>query len=186
MDVLSLVIYMIWLLSEIMVNRLTRSTKQDQPGKDKNSLSLIWATIIVSISLAVYVALNYLCPIYAGLPIVYAGLSLILTGVIFRLIIVRSLGNYFTADVTIRENHTLKKDGFYKHLRHPSYFASLVSFIGFGITLNNWISLAIIVTAILSAFIYRIKVEEKALLEYFGQEYAGYKKSTKAIIPFIY
>ncbi|WP_091394853.1 methyltransferase family protein [Flavobacterium noncentrifugens] len=61
------------------------------------------------------------------------------------------------------ENHKLKTDGFYKFLRHPSYFASLVSFVGFGISLNNWIALAIITTAIFTAFAYRIQVEEKVL-----------------------
>jgi len=118
--------------------------------------------------------------------ITYLGLALIVIGVIIRLIIIKSLGSFFTANVTIKQNHKLKTDGFYRFLRHPSYTALLLSFIGFGISLNNWISLMIIVITILIVFINRIRIEEKVLIEYFGQEYLDYKKTTKALIPFIY
>lgn len=186
MNLIIVFIYFIWLLSEILLNRLMRAKQRDQPNKDKNSLGLIWVTIFICITLAVYACIHYNEYRIDGSAIKYVGLFVILFGVIIRLIVVRSLGIFFTADVTIRENHALKKDGFYKYLRHPSYFASLISFVGFGFSLNNWMSLLIVVVAILCAFIYRIKVEEKALIEYFGQEYMDYKKSTKAIIPFIY
>jgi isoprenylcysteine carboxyl methyltransferase (ICMT) family protein YpbQ len=39
---------------------------------------------------------------------------------ILRLAIIATLGQFFTVEVTIKQNHKLKKDGFYKYLRHPS------------------------------------------------------------------
>ena len=163
-----------------------RSNATDKQGADKNSLRLIWITIAVSTALAVYVSFNYYFPIAHFNFIKYIGLAIIFTGILMRLIIIKSLGKFFTADVTIRQGHELKKDGFYKFLRHPSYFASLLSFIGFAISLNNLVSLLIVVAAILSAFINRIKVEERTLIDYFGQEYVDYKKTTKRLIPFVY
>lgn len=116
----------------------------------------------------------------------YIGLGIIISGMVFRFFAIRSLGRLFTVDVTIREDHKLKKNGLYRVIRHPSYFGSLLSFTGFGISLNNWISLIILICFISAAFLYRIKIEEKALTDHFGAEYLEYKKNTFCLIPWIY
>jgi protein-S-isoprenylcysteine O-methyltransferase Ste14 len=178
--------YFIWFLSEILLNRLFRSKNTDRKGADKNTLRIIWITIIGSIFIAVFVAVKFSLPLLSNLVIKYVGLGVILFGVTLRLWVISSLGKFFTVDVTIRQNHQLKKDGFYKYLRHPSYFASLLSFIGFGIALNNWIALILLTSAIAVAFIMRIRIEENTLIEQFGIEYIEYKKETYALIPFLY
>jgi protein-S-isoprenylcysteine O-methyltransferase Ste14 len=40
--------------------------------------------------------------------------------------------------------------------------------------------------AVLVGYLYRIKVEEKFMLEEFGDKYEEYKKRTKRLIPFVY
>jgi protein-S-isoprenylcysteine O-methyltransferase Ste14 len=177
---------LVWLFTEIALNRFFRSKNTDKKGTDKNTLLLIWIVIIVSIFAAVYIRAKFSLLILSNPTIKYVGLGIIWLGILLRLIVIISLGKSFTVDVTIRQNHQLKKDGFYKYLRHPSYLASLLSFIGLGIALNNWISLCLITLAILAIFVVRIRIEEKALLDQFGSEYAEYKKGTYALIPFIY
>ena len=177
---------MIWSLSEVVFTMLLRTKSSDRKNADKGTLIIIWLTIIITIFLSVYIASTYHFPLLNSPIIKYVGIVVIYIGVIFRILAIRSLGKFFTVAVTIREGHRLKKDGFYKYLRHPSYLASLLSFVGLGITLNNWISLAQITIAILFVFIIRINVEEKILIEQFGNEYLEYQKSTKRIIPFIY
>ena len=186
MNLVFIIIYSVWLLSEILLNRLVRSGASDKQNADKGSLSRIWIAIFISIPLAVFISMRYYFPIAVTYSIEYSGLGLIVLGILLRLGVIVSLGKYFTVDVTIRSNHQLKKDGFYKYLRHPSYFASLLSFIGFGISLNNWLSLIIITITILIVFILRINVEEKTLIDQFGEEYIEYRKHTSALIPFIY
>jgi protein-S-isoprenylcysteine O-methyltransferase Ste14 len=44
----------------------------------------------------------------------------------------------------------------------------------------------IISIPVLFSFIYRINVEEKMLLQLFGEEYKQYKRYTKKLIPFLY
>ena len=178
--------YCIWCLSEIILNRLLRTKNTDKQKADKGTLYLIWITIIVCIALSVFISIAFYLPISENSIICYLGLVIIYVGIIFRLLVVRSLGKFFTVTVTIRKDHSLKRDGFYKYIRHPSYLASAMSFVGFGIALNNWISLLLLSIAILSVFVIRIKVEEKVLIEEFGDEYLEYKKTTKSIIPFIY
>ena len=180
------IIYGIWFISEIVINRALRSNNTDKQNADKNSLGIIWLTIILSIVAAVFVASHYYLPVYPDPSIRYVGLFIILAGITLRIVAVKMLGRFFTADVTIREGHQLIKKGFYKYFRHPSYTASLLTFIGFGISLNNWLSLLIVAAAITIAFTIRIKVEEKALLTQFGEEYTIYKKEAFGLIPFIH
>ncbi|MDX1830156.1 MAG: isoprenylcysteine carboxylmethyltransferase family protein [Lutibacter sp.] len=178
-------VYVFWFLSEVVLNRIFISKKEDSKSKDKGTLNLIWVLIFIANFLAIYLT-NYNFRIAEGEFISYLGLLIICIGVILRLTIILSLGKFFTVNVTIKEDHRLKTNGFYKYLRHPSYTASLLSFIGFGISLNNWFSLLIIFIIILTAFLIRIKTEEKVLVNYFGVDYLNYRKSTKKIIPFIY
>jgi len=184
------ILMFLWLLTEVFYKQRLASNETDKQGKDKSSLNILWIIIISSISLSIFVANihfdTFSLAISDNILIVYLGLLLIFAGIFGRLIIIRSLGKYFTVDVTIRKEHKIKKDGFYSVLRHPSYSASLLTFLGLGLYLNNWVALAVAIIPPFLAFTYRISVEEKALIEQFGQEYLDYKKQTKKLIPYIY
>lgn len=186
MTILFIAIYVAWFLSEFIIGRLRHSNTSDKVGKDKNSLSFLWITIAVAMTIAGFIQGIIYAPISANQNIRYIGLVLILTGVVCRILVIKSLGKFFTVDVTIRQNHQLKTDGIYKILRHPSYTFSLLSFFAFGLSVNNWISLIIAFLPVFIAFSMRIKIEEAALTENFGNEYLQYKKHTSALIPFIF
>jgi protein-S-isoprenylcysteine O-methyltransferase Ste14 len=177
---------LVLILTEIVLNRLLRSKSSDKKHEDKNSTTIIWVTMIIVILVAVVTPKIFVLPIYFKPSVQYVGVAIIFIAIIFRLVVVFTLGKFFTVDVTIRKDHKLKKDGLYKYLRHPAYFASLMSFVGMGWTFNNWISLFLIVVAILIVLIHRINVEEKVLIHHFGSEYVEYQKVTYRIIPFIY
>jgi len=178
--------YLIWFISEILLNRLRRSTPSDKKNEDKSTLATIWITIFMVIPLSVFVATFFRAPIFRNDNYEYLGLIVIGIGIVIRFMAVSSLGRFFTAEVTIREDHQLKKDGFYRIIRHPSYAGSILSFVGFGISLNNWISLFIITIAIFTAFMKRIRIEESVLQKQFGEEYTKYAKKTYRLIPWVY
>ncbi|MEP6738394.1 MAG: isoprenylcysteine carboxylmethyltransferase family protein [Chryseolinea sp.] len=179
------IVYTLWFLSEVVLNRLKRSGNSDKKDADKNSLLLIWIVVIPVIVISSYLAQRFYIPILESKWTGYAGLIIMIVGIVLRLMVIKSLGRFFTVDVTIREDHQLKKDGFYSVVRHPSYSASWLSFAGYGISLNNWVSFLLVSFSALAVFMYRIKVEEKVLIGQFGDQYLNYKKSTKAIIPFL-
>jgi protein-S-isoprenylcysteine O-methyltransferase Ste14 len=180
------IIWIIWCASEILLIRLIRSGSADKRDQDKGSLIFIWILITLAICSGVIVSKLIRIPICAQLLIPYIGLCIVVTGMLLRFYSIRTLGKLFTVDVTIREKHEIKKDGLYKIIRHPSYSGSLLSFVGFGISLNNWLSLIAILILILTAFLYRIKIEEKALIDHFGNDYLDYMKKTYRLIPWIY
>jgi len=175
-----------WFLTEFLYKNMLKSSKEDQKNKDKSTLNLLWLAIPFSIVTSISLSYSTHFPIVDSNWILYLGEFFILIGIIVRYIIIRSLGKYFTVDVTIRQDHKIKKEGFYKYLRHPSYAFSLLTSLGLGLYLNNWPSLIFAFVPPFLAFAYRIKVEEQALVEQFGDEYIEYRKSTKKLIPFIY
>ena len=152
------VIWAVWLLSEIILNILLRSGKKDQKGQDKGTFSIIWIAIALANSSGIIIAAKFDFAFSDHLIIAYIGLLLIIAGMIIRLYSIYSLGRLFTVNVTIREDHKIKQDGIYRLVRHPSYSGSILSFIGFGMSLNNWLSLAIIFIFVTVAMLIRIRI----------------------------
>ncbi len=181
-----IIIWSIWFLSEILLNRLFRSADDDKKDQDKNSLRIIWLTIGIANLLGIIFTIFFRFPISRSLITPYLGLCLIVVGMVIRFMAIWSLGKFFTVDVTIRMDHKIKRDGMYRIIRHPSYLGSLLSFMGYGLSLNNWFSLVIILLPVTMAMLNRIKIEEKVLLNQFGLEYSEYLHTTYRLIPYIY
>lgn len=186
-DIVFYILMALWLFSEIYYKITLASNKTDKQGKDKSSLNILWIVIIASIFFAIFVAKGFpMFMISVSSLIQYVGLLLIAFGIVMRVRIIRDLGKFFTVDVTIREGHQLKSDGFYKIIRHPSYAMSLLTFLGLGLYLDNWFALFVAFVPPFLAFSYRIKIEEKALTEQFADAYVQYKQHTKKLIPYVY
>ena len=181
-----IIVSLFWIISEIVLARLkhsdTAGTKQD-----KSSLRILWSTIILAITAGYLLALSRVGTIpavsyYAAI----SGLVLIVVGLVVRWIAILTLWKFFTVDVSIANDHRLVNTGFYKLVRHPAYTGSLLSFLGLGVVFSNWLTLLVIFVPITIAFVYRIKVEERALLTFFGDQYVRYCAETKRLIPRIY
>jgi protein-S-isoprenylcysteine O-methyltransferase Ste14 len=183
---LHLFIAVIWLTSEILLSRLLRSSQSDKTRADKQSLRIIWITIMIALPLAHFLSWQLNWPISASALVPDIGLGLIVAGMLFRFTAIYTLGRYFTVDVAIRTDHKIVKAGVYRYLRHPSYLGMLISFLGNALAFNSWITVLIGFLPVLGAVLYRMKIEEELLISNFGQEYIDYKKGTWRLIPFIY
>jgi len=115
-----------------------------------------------------------------------AGFTLMLSGICIRCLAIHTLGRYFTRIVTVVDDHRIIRNGLYQHLRHPSYTGYLLGCLGFGLAFSNWLSTLIAFVPVTLAVLYRIRVEEHALLRGVGKEYFEYASSTKRLIPWVY
>jgi protein-S-isoprenylcysteine O-methyltransferase Ste14 len=186
LDNVVIAVSILWAASEIVLARLKHSQSTDR-RLDKSSLRLLWIAIAVGVTGGIL--LNILRVGYFGngsplYPI--AGLVLILLGLIVRWIAIVSLNRQFTVDVSITNDHRIVKTGIYHFVRHPAYAGGLLSFLGLGLVFANYLTLLVMFVPICSAFLYRIRVEEKALIDNFGDAYINYCASTKRLIPGIY
>ncbi len=176
------VICIVWILFEIAFAIFRRSAGSTE---DKGTLALLWITIVVSTAIGNTIPYSLIG--YWGIPIYirWLGLALIPAGIIIRIIAIRTLGKYFTTNVATSTDQKVIDIGIYKHIRHPAYSGSLISFLGMGLALSNWLSLLIIFVPVALAFIYRIRIEEKALINTLGQPYIEYMGRTARLIPYI-
>jgi protein-S-isoprenylcysteine O-methyltransferase Ste14 len=114
-----------------------------------------------------------------------AGLGLFFIGISTRVVAVRTLGKYFSPKLRTLQNHRLVDYGIYKHVRHPAYLGTLLFSIGIPLIFSSLYGF-LLMLALFPCYLYRIKFEERMLLEKLGDEYREYTKKTKKIIPLIY
>ncbi|MBV8515972.1 MAG: isoprenylcysteine carboxylmethyltransferase family protein [Acidobacteria bacterium] len=180
-------IFMLWGVSEIVLAIAKRSGSTGATRKDRGSLSLLWLAIGGGIALAVWLAYAQLSPI--ALPrrtILAVAVSLLLAGVVLRVAAIATLKKSFTVDVAVRADQTIIQHGPYRWMRHPAYTGALLSFYGFALSFGDWLSVAAVVVPVTLAFAYRIRVEERALVEQFGREYEDYMRRTKRLVPGVF
>jgi len=115
----------------------------------------------------------------------YIGIIIILIGVFIRVNTIRMLGNAFSVNIGVHKEQKLLKTGLFSVIRHPAYFGIFLAFIGISISFYNPITTSFGIVFPFLGLMYRIKVEERLLVKYFGDEYKQYQKETKKLIPFI-
>ena len=71
-------------------------------------------------------------------------------------------------------------------LRHPSYAAVLLACIGLGLASANWAGLAGMLLLTLTPLLWRIHIEERALLATLGDRYRAYAAQHKRLVPLIW
>lgn len=181
-----LLLGMVYLASEILL-RIVKRSRAGATSRDAHSLTLMWVVISLSIAAGVFLAGNSRATV---LPhrhfFAVAGLILFVAGLILRWVSIIQLGRFFTVNVAIAADHRLIESGPYRFVRHPSYTGALVAFLGFVLSLGNWLSVLVIMVPITAIFLYRINVEERALISALGDTYVSYSRRTKRLLPLIY
>ncbi|MGA1874640.1 MAG: methyltransferase family protein [bacterium] len=113
-------------------------------------------------------------------------ISLIL-GIILRKLAIQRLGVHFSYSLeTEGERQPIIVDGVYKYIRHPSYLGIFMIILSFSII---YINLPGFLIEILFLWLYvrrRISLEEKMMINTFGDRYRNYMRGTKKMIPFLY
>ena len=114
------------------------------------------------------------------------GISFLWLGIILRSWAVATLGKYFRREVMVQKNHKVIDYGPYFLIRHPSYTGSILTFLGIGIALGNWLSVLACLVIPFIGYKKRISQEEKILAKDLGHSYKEYMETTKRLIPYLY
>ena len=116
----------------------------------------------------------------------WIGLALFWTGISLRLWSFQTLGRYFTFTVQTSSDQPVISDRPYRVIRHPGYAALLLIIMAVGLFIGNWWSLACLTAAVAGGFVFRIRVEERALMHTLGDGYRDYARTRKRLVPFIW
>ena len=117
--------FILWGISEFLIVSRKRAP-QNKNIKDRNSLIQI-VILIVTFSIGIGFANSNNIPPLLKFPFEISfwqiiGLILLFTGLSIRWVSIHTLKKYFTANLTIQEDHKLITTGIYKYIRHPSYY----------------------------------------------------------------
>lgn len=93
------------------------------------------------------------------------------------------LGKNWTIIPALRQEHNLVTSGVYKFLRHPMYTAHLIWALAQIMILHNWIAGYSFLIVQIPFYWFRIRNEEKMMIEQFGSAYTSYCEKTYRIIP---
>ena len=174
-----------WLLAELVRGVWRRPPPGATPHDRGSRLGIV---VSVGIGIALATNLAFAVPQAAiGGPrrvLTLAGIALMVVGELFRLYAIQTLGQYFTFVVALQPGQHVVERGPYRLIRHPAYTGSLVTVFGICVALANWLALLGMIPAVLG-YAYRIRVEERALVEGLGEEYLAYRRRTKRLIPYI-
>jgi protein-S-isoprenylcysteine O-methyltransferase len=171
---------------EVFMNLRQRSKVRVVTSRDKGSLWLLFFLITIGYMLSFFFGATKIGRLSYWNTFFALGFILIAIGLIIRVWSILTLKQHFTYSVSQVENHQLIETGLYKNIRHPGYLGQLLIFIGISTSLSNWLSILLMMIPICIGYIYRIKVEEKFLLEQLGEKYLDYQKRTKRLIPMVY
>lgn len=166
---------------------ITRHSHGSAVSQDKKSLRILWIVILASVFFGIEIASWFPSAAMPHRPLLRTiGFFVFTFGLVLRWYSIGYLGKFFTVDVAIHSGHRVIESGPYRYIRHPSYTGALVAFVGLGLSIGNWLSLAIFILPTFLAFLLRINVEERALTGAMGDDYRSYQQRTKRLIPFLY
>lgn len=135
-----------------------------------------------------------------------AGTLLVCTAAIIRRQCYRTLGRFFTFDLALRKEHKLVTSGPYSVVRHPAYTGAILFVLGARMCLHDdgsllhalgvWDSLHgkilecaghVLAALAIFSFVGRVKKEDEALKNEFGQEWEEWARRTPwRLIPDIW
>ena len=110
-------------------------------------------------------------------------LPLLLAGTVLREWAIILLGRFFSRTVRVDQGQRLITSGPFRWIRHPAYTGMLIMDTAIVLGLGTWVGALAMFLILLLAALYRIRVEERALIEAFGEEYRSYMQRTALLFP---
>jgi protein-S-isoprenylcysteine O-methyltransferase Ste14 len=170
------------MLAAIVVNFLNTN----QPREFKERRSPVATASMTAFFVLLYFTIRFRWSAfdYSGLLIFRSfGLALMLFGAAFNVWGRLYLKTNWADHVRIYDDQTLITTGPYRFVRHPLYASIIWMFYGAAIAYLNPLAAIENTLIFIPAMIYRSNLEERALQETFGEQYADYRKKTGRFFP---
>ena len=116
----------------------------------------------------------------------WIGIAIAIFGIALRFWANKTLGEFYTRTLRLREKQSIVQHGPYAMLRHPGYAGVILMWFGAAWATSNWIAVIIAGATMFTVYHYRIQAEEAMLLTAGSKEYGEYRARTWKLIPFIY
>jgi len=105
-----------------------------------------------------------------------AGVIICLSGIALRNAAIRAMGEAWSFQIDLKKTKSIVRIGPYRYLRHPYYLAVFLELLGFALIPNSYYACLLVVVLQVPLLLWRIRMEERALLHRFGRAYQWYKR----------
>jgi protein-S-isoprenylcysteine O-methyltransferase Ste14 len=95
------------------------------------------------------------------------------------------LGKNWSISLQIRNEHRLVTTGIYRFIRHPMYSSFFLLAVAQLMLLPNWFAGVTGLIGVAMLYAFRIRQEERMMMERFGAEYREYVAHTARLIPWL-
>jgi len=180
---LFIIVFFLWAISEVYDTFGTRRYRQTLGARRNDQGSywiiflIVWGSMIVS-----FLARAFNLGVFHT-NLQFLGIGVVLLGIVLREWSVISLGRFFNVSVMVASGQILVKRGPYHWLRHPAYSGSILSLVGFSLSIGTWAGALLVFLLSFIGYLHRVRIEEKALLEALGDEYRAYMQHSWRFFP---
>jgi protein-S-isoprenylcysteine O-methyltransferase len=173
-------------LSGIFINYFRPQEKAKKHFTLETDRTLLVFRLLIPLGIILGLIFHFLRFGHYTTPTLWIGVLLVGIGLLIRWVAIQSLGQAFQVQVSIVEQQQLITEGIFKYIRHPSYSGLLLYYLGLGLAMQNGYALAALMFCALIAVLLRIPVEEKVLVQHFGEQYQKYCRHSWRLIPWLY
>ena len=153
------------------------------PGKVHETLTfrllLSIGTTIAALSIVEYTCLRH----WLSWPCLSIGWGFALSSFALRRRAIAALGKFWSLHVEIRQEHVFVRHGPFRFMRHPAYFSMILELLALTTICRAWYTMLAIPLFYVPVLRYRIRIEEAALIEKFGDAYSEFRRTTPALFP---
>lgn len=170
-----LVVGLLLMISESFIGAAKNTTTRPECVKEKGSANFLNIIIYSTLLLAFWI--NTLKLSRFAKPndiIIWCAIAMILFGLTLRWYALLKLKKYSTLNAADSPDHSLLTSSLYCYIRHPAYPGVIIAFSGIGLALGSYLAMAALVVLITLAFLWLIRIEERALLTAFPEHYRVY------------
>ncbi|MGB6452066.1 MAG: isoprenylcysteine carboxylmethyltransferase family protein [Steroidobacteraceae bacterium] len=192
------VVWVIWIAVWIIASLRTKPVVQQESLGSRLSYLLLIAPSVILLLLAKRTHLGaalsapgapsawlYVRFIRRYPGVVWIGAPLVLAGVLVALWARLHLAGNWSASVTLKQDHELILSGPYRYVRHPIYTGMLMAVAGTACAIGQIRGVLGFALAFFALGL-KSRIEERLMVQKFGEAYLGYRAAVKGLIPFVF
>ena len=141
----------------------------------------IWAVPILKMRTTWFSVFNYQLPAIAR----SFGILIYLLGTALLIHAHHQLNQNWSPAIELNTAQVLVTTGIYRWIRHPIYAAIWLMVFAQSLLVTNWLAGFSGIITFFFLYHYRIRKEEKVLMDYFGEAYLEYSLQTGRLVPIL-
>src|SRR5579864_1542084 len=168
-----------WLVSALRVKQEQRT---ESPGARFATVGVLGGPRIIKINRGLNLGVLGRRFVSPNQSLETVAVAVVAAGIALAIWARRHIGEFWSARVTLKEDHQLIQSGPYARVRHPIYSGLLLAMLGTALFVGEWRAL-VGVALVFVAHWQKARREEALLAGQFGSAYEEYRKRTGSLVP---